>query len=84
VGDLPFEEALDALGDGLIILGGVFDGAVFQKERVARQEIWRALDRLFTPRLLNAPFLLWLGADGLPTPLDRFLAARDWMEHCGG
>ncbi|MBM4038475.1 MAG: hypothetical protein FJ290_08170, partial [Planctomycetes bacterium] len=29
VGDLPFEQALDALGDRLIILGGIFDGAVF-------------------------------------------------------
>ncbi|MBM4032493.1 MAG: hypothetical protein FJ291_12005 [Planctomycetes bacterium] len=84
VGDLPFEDALDALGDRLIILGGIFDGAVFQKERVTRQEIWRALDRLFTPRLRRAPFLLWLGADGLPTPLDRFLAVRDWVRNWGG
>ena len=83
VGDLPFEEALDALGEGLIILGGIFDGTVFQKERVTRDEIAHALDALFTPRLRRASFLLWLGADGLPTPLDRVLAVRDWMETNG-
>ena len=77
--------SLDRLpGDGLIILGGILDGAVFQKERVTREEIWRTLDRIFTPRLRKAPFLLWLGADGLPTPLDRFLAVRDWVNNRGG
>ncbi len=84
VGDLPFEHALDALGDGLIILGGILDPAVFQKRGLTRRELWRALDRLFTPRLRGAPFLLWLGADGLPTPLDRFLAVGDWVASCGG
>ena len=84
VGDLPFEAALDALGDGLIILGGILDPAVFQKPHVTRNELWHALDRLFSPRLRKAPFLLWLGADGLPTPLDRFLAVRDWVNNRGG
>jgi len=84
VGDVGFEEALDALGDRLILLGGIFDGSLFHRERVTREEIWRALDAVFTPRLRRASFLLWLGADGLPTPLERFLAVRDWVEERGG
>jgi len=83
VGDLPFEAALDALGDGLIILGGILDGSVFHKQSVSPDEIARALDALYTPRLRQAAFLLWLGADGLPTPLDRFLAVREWVERHG-
>ena len=45
--------------------------------------IGRALDAVYTPRLRRAAFLLWPGADGLPTPLDRFLAIRDWVERKG-
>jgi hypothetical protein len=83
VGDLPFEDALDALGDRLIILGGILDPALFQAPSLTREDLWRALDALFTPRLRRAAFLLWLPADGLPTPLDRFLAVREWMETNG-
>jgi hypothetical protein len=38
------------------------------------------LDRLYTPRIRRANLLLWLGADGLPTPLERFLWVGEWMD----
>jgi len=46
---------------------------------VTRDDLWRALDQLYTPRLRRAHLVLWLGADGLPTPLERFLAVGEWM-----
>jgi len=83
VGDVPFDAALDALGENLVILGGGIRGDVFQKEHVTADEIWAALGQLFTPRLRRAAFLLSCGADGRPTPLDRFLAVRQWVERHG-
>jgi hypothetical protein len=80
VGDCPFEHALDVLGEDLVMMGNIFQGTVFHKPQVTREEIWRALDRLYTPRIRRAHMLLWLGADGLPTPLERFLAVQEWME----
>ena len=83
IGDVPFEQALDVLGDDLVILGGGIRGDVFQKEHVTTDEIWAVLDELVTPRLRRAALLLSAGADGRPTPLDRFLAVRDWVDACG-
>jgi uroporphyrinogen-III decarboxylase len=80
VGDLPYEQALDIWGDEVAILGGVLDPGVFQKRKVARAEIHAELDRIYTPRLRRSAFLLWAGADGLPTPLENFLWVRDWFE----
>jgi len=83
VGDLPFEVALDELGEDLVILGGVMDSTVFQKPDVTAEEIRQALERIFTPRIRRSAFLLWLGADGLPTSLDRFLVVRNWVAEHG-
>ena len=83
VGDLPFDQALDSLGEDLVILGGTFDGSIFQKPTVSATEIRAGLERTFTPRIRRASLLLWLVADGLPTPLERFLVVRDWMAEHG-
>jgi len=83
VGDTTFEEALDTLGEDLIILGGCFDSTIFHKTSVSPKEIVDALERIFTPRIKSSHFLLWIVADGLPTPLERFLIVRDWMEKNG-
>lgn len=83
VGDTPCEAALDALGEDLILLGAIFPGQVFQRPGATAGEIHRTLDSLDTPRLRRARLLLWMGADGLPTPLERFLAVREWMEKKG-
>jgi hypothetical protein len=83
VGDTTFEHAMDLLGEDVVIFGGIFNGNVFQKPGATRGEIHAELDRLYTPRLRRAHLCLWLGADGLPTELDRFLAVKDWMDRNG-
>ena len=83
VGDTPLEWMLDVLGEDVVLFGGIFCPNEFQKPGVTRAALWRALDRLYTPRLRRAHLVLWLGADGLPTPLDRFLAVGEWMEKNG-
>jgi len=80
IGDCPFEDALDAMGEDLVILGGVLDGAVFHGPNATRERIWNLLDRVYTPRVRQANLLLWVPADGLPTPMERFHAVRDWMD----
>ena len=83
-GDTPFELALDQLGEDLIILGGILDGSVFLKPDVTEEDIRRKLDEIYSaPRIRRANLLLWLPADGLPVPLERFLAVREWMEQHG-
>lgn len=79
VGDVTFDEALDFFGEDFLIFGGVLDPTIFQRTAISAADLGAALDDLFTPRLRRARLVLWLPADGLPTPLDRFLAVRDWM-----
>ncbi len=50
---------------------------------LAHDEIWRALDEMYTPRIRHAHLCLWFVADGLPTPLERFLWVTEWMEKHG-
>ena len=83
IGNTWPEETLDVLGDDAIVWGAILDGNVFQSTSFARAKLEAALDRLFTPRVRRANFLLWVAADGLATPLDRFLMVRDWIEAHG-
>jgi len=80
VGSATYEEALDALGDDVILLGSIMDPTVFQAPTFSKERLWRELDRVYTPRVRRAHFLLWVAADGLPTPLERFLAIGEWFE----
>lgn len=80
VGDTTVNDVLDVFGEDFIILGGVFDPSVFQRQQVSKEEIWEALDEIYTPRLRQANFVLWASADGIPTPLERFFAIRDWFK----
>ena len=70
-------------GEDFIILGGGLDSTIVQKKDVSRKAIWDALDALYTPRIKQANFLLWVGADGQPATLERFLAVRDWVQENG-
>ena len=80
IGDCHWEKALDVLGDDLIILGALTPD-IFHQFPLA--EIGPALDRQITPRLRESNFVLMPAADGTATPLDRFLAVRDWVESRG-
>ncbi|MEN6546353.1 MAG: uroporphyrinogen decarboxylase family protein [Armatimonadia bacterium] len=79
-GDTTLEHALDVCGEDFLLLGGIFDGSIFQAPEVSKEQIIAALDALYTPRLRRANLLLALGADGLPTPLWRFEVVREWFE----
>ncbi len=76
-GNTPWETALDALGDDLIIIGAL-DPTVFINAPL--EGIAEALDSLYTPRLRRANFVLCPFADGIAVPLDRFQAVARWME----
>jgi hypothetical protein len=80
VGDCPWELYLDTIGEDQIIQG-VLEPTVFNTGTV--EEIWRTLDALYTPRIRRSRLTLWAAADGLPVPLWRFEAVRDWMERNG-
>jgi len=82
-GDVEFEEILDRFGEDCILWGAIFNGEVFQSPAAGRNQLWKELDRIFTPRLRRANVLLWLPADGLPTPVERFLWVKEWMEKNG-
>ena len=80
-GDTPWELALDVLGEDLIIVGAL-DPTIFVLGPLAG--ISQALDALYTPRLRKANFILGPFADGIPVPLERFLALSAWMQQHGG
>jgi hypothetical protein len=82
-GDTNVEQALDFFGDDFVLPGAVFNGDVFQKAGVTRGEIRRELEETVTPRFRTAHVALWLPADGLPTPPERFYAVREWMAEHG-
>ena len=76
-GNTPWEEALDVIGEELIIIG-VLDPTVWITGPIG--EIGPALDRLITPRLREAHFVLHPAADGIPVPRERFEAIKSWLE----
>ena len=79
VGNTRYEEVLDVMGENTLLWGAMMDPTVFQAPLVTREQLIRSVKEIFTPRLRRARFLLWAAADGLPTPVERFLAIRDGM-----
>lgn len=79
-GDTPWETALDVLGEDLIIFG-CLDPSIWISGPV--HDIDSALDRLITPRLRRANFVLNPFADGIPVDPARFNAVADWVRKAG-
>lgn len=76
-GNTPWEKALDVIGEDLIVIS-CLDPTIWISGDI--REIGPALDRLVTPRLRAANFVLGIFADGIPVPLERFKAVQQWME----
>ncbi len=76
-GNTPWEKALDVIGEDLVILS-CLDPTVWVSGKI--EQIGPELDRLVTPRLREANFVLGIFADGIPVPLERFEAVQHWME----
>jgi len=79
-GDTPWEDALDVLGDDLIIFG-CLDPTIFAAGDISC--IPAALDKLITPRLREANFVLSPLADGIAIEPGRFHAVADWVRNNG-
>ncbi|MHB9032900.1 MAG: uroporphyrinogen decarboxylase family protein [Anaerolineae bacterium] len=80
VGDTPYELYLDIVGEDQVIIG-ILDPVALNTG--TRDDIWHALDAMYTPRLRKSHFILWAACDGLTVQLWRFEAVRDWMERFG-
>ena len=79
-GNTPWEEALDVLGEDLIIFG-CLDPTIFAAGDI--RGIPAALDRLITPRLREGNFVLNPMADGIAVDPARFQAVADWVREKG-
>lgn len=79
-GDTPWEDALDVLGDDLIVFG-CLDPAIFAAGEIDR--IPAALDALITPRLRDGNFILNPMADGIAVDTARFQAVAQWVRTNG-
>lgn len=77
VGDTPWEDALDVLGEDTVLMGAL-SPSVFVSGPV--DQIGPALDAAYTPRLRKANFILCPFTDGITVPLERFQAVSRWME----
>ena len=80
VGTTYFEDVFDLYDDDFPLLGGIFPPQILHRADVTPAEIQAALDTLYTPRIRRANLVLWVGVDGLPTPLERFQAVQHWMK----
>ena len=79
-GNTPWEDALNVLGDDLIIFG-CLDPTIFAAGEISR--IPSALDALITPRLRDANFVLNPMADGIAVDPARFYAVAEWVRKNG-
>ena len=78
-----FEDVLDSYGEDFLLFGAILAPSVLHRPSVSRDELHAFLEQLSTPRLRQARLVLWVAVDGLPTPLEKFLAVAEWMEKRG-
>ncbi|MBI2441238.1 MAG: hypothetical protein HYV35_07705 [Lentisphaerae bacterium] len=76
-GDTPWEAALDVLGEDLSIISALPAGLWLTGDCQAIEPL---LDRLITPRLRAANFVLGAFADGIAVPLERFETIKRWIQ----
>ena len=55
-------------------------GAALLRVTVGVIFVWAGLDKLYTREIRNANLLLWMVADGLSTPYERFIWVKEWFE----
>ena len=79
-GDTPWEDALDVIGEDLIMFG-CLDPSIFVSGDASG--IPSALDSLITPRLREANFVLSPTADGISVDPARFHAVARWVQSNG-
>ena len=79
-GNTPWEDALDVLGEDLIIIG-CLEPTIFAAGEISR--IPATLDALMTPRLREANFVLCPMADGIAVDPARFQAVAEWFRKNG-
>jgi hypothetical protein len=79
LGDTPWGDALDILGEDCVLIGG-FAPTVFRDSASSPGDIRAALGRWATPRVRAGHTLLNAGADGTPLPIEHFYAVRDWVD----
>jgi uroporphyrinogen-III decarboxylase len=82
VGTCTFEEALDFLGDDLVIIG-CLDPCVFLNPNSTSEEIDAAVKKVLTGRVRESNLILGAGADGIPTPLWKYEAVSRAVEKYG-
>jgi hypothetical protein len=82
VGSCTFTEALDILGEDLIIMG-TLSPHLFLSATVTRDEIIECIRHTLTDRIKKSNFILIAGADGIPTPLWKYDAVREGIECFG-
>jgi uroporphyrinogen-III decarboxylase len=82
VGTCSFENALDVLGEDLIIIG-TLDPHVFLSPTAKPEEIEAAIKRIFNDRIKESNFILCARADGTPTPLWKYEMVKRAVEKYG-
>ena len=82
VGTCPYEMALDALGENLVVFGG-FDATVLRdKHRTPEEKRQRIRDTL-RPRIVAGNFAFGAGTDGRVTPMEHFQMILDVIQEFG-
>jgi uroporphyrinogen-III decarboxylase len=82
VGTCSFENALDVLGEDLIIIG-TLDPHIFLNQRATPEDIRTSVKSILTDRIKECNFIVCAGADGIPTPIWKYDIVRETMEKYG-
>ena len=82
IGDTFITDALDVLGEDLIVVT-CLDSTKISNPDYTQDKFITHMEEFVTDRLKKANVIFGLPADGLETPLDRFILAEDWFNKNG-